>query len=117
MKELFRYIKSDKIVKLSIALAGILLFSEVIYTIFFYSSLPPYVPLFNQLPWGEDRLGLRIEIFLPILATLVFLLLNLFLIRYFYEKMPLISRIIGITTLLINVLSFIFTFQTLHIIL
>lgn len=117
MNGLTKYIKTDKILKLSIVVSGILLITEIIYTGFFFFSLPPFIPLFNQLPWGEARLGSRWQIFLPILITCGFLITNIFLINYLYEKMPLVSRIIGITTLLITVLSFIFTLQTLQIIL
>lgn len=117
MKDLFRYIKSDKIVKWCIILGGILLLSEATYILFFYFSLPPFLPIFNQLPWGEERLGRKIEIFLPSIITISFFVFNLFLLNQLYEKMPLVSRILGITTLLIVIISFIFTLQTLHLIL
>ena len=117
MKDLFKYAKTDKIIKLSLQASGALLLSELIYTLVVYFSLPPLVPLFNQLPWGEERLGQRIEIFLPVIIALIFLLINLLLLNKLYERLPLISRILSITTLLISVLSFIFTIQTLHIIL
>lgn len=117
MKELFKYAKTDKIIKFSLQISGVLLFGQIIYTIFSYFSLPPLVPLFNQLPWGEERLGQKYEIFIPGILTLLFLIGNLFLINALYEKMPLVSRMLSITTLLVNVLSFIFTLQTLTIIL
>ncbi|SRR6266403_6251073 len=117
MKELFKYAKTDKIIKLSLQASGALLVSEIIYTLVVYLSLPPLVPLFNQLPWGEERLGQRFEIFFPSMVSFVFLLVNLILLNKLYERLPLISRILSITTLLICVLSFIFTIQTLHIIL
>ena len=117
MKELFKYAKTDKIIRLSLQASGVLLLSELVYTVISYFSLPPLVPLFNQLPWGEERLGQRFEIFLPVIIAFVFLLINLLLLNKLYERLPLISRILCITTLLISVLSFIFTVQTLHIIL
>src|SRR5438105_4822506 len=117
MKEIFKLLKKDKITKWSAIISGILLVSEFIYIGVFYLSLPAFVPLFNQLPWGEERLGLRIDIFIPTIIILLFFLTNFILISKLYEKMPLVSRMLGITTLLITVLSFIFTLQTLHIIL
>jgi hypothetical protein len=98
-------------------ISGMLLLSQVIYIGFFYLSLPPFLPLFNQLSWGEERLGTKIEIFLPVVIAILFLLFNFFLLNYLYEKMPLVARILGITTLLIAIISFIFILQTLHLIL
>src|SRR4051812_22265195 len=114
MKEIFKFIKKDRIIKWSAILSATLLLSEFVYVGFFYFSLPAFVPLFNQLPWGEERLGVRIEIFFPAVITLLFLVSNFFLIYKFYETMPLLSRMLNITTLLVTVLSFIFTLQTLH---
>jgi hypothetical protein len=117
MKDLFKYIKTDKIVKWTMQISALLLVGQIVYTAVSYFSLPPLVPLFNQLPWGEERLGERFEIFLPSGITLLFLIGNYLFVNRLYERMPLISRILSITTLLLSILSFIFTFQTLSIIL
>ena len=117
MKKLFKYTKTDKIIRLTTQIAATLIVFELLYTAISYFSLPPLVPLYNQLSWGEERLGLRFEFFIPSLIALIFLFSNLLLINKIYEKMPLVARIISITTLLISLLSFIFTVQTLHIIL
>lgn len=117
MKALFKYIKIDKILKWGFLLSAILLLCQIIYTVFSYFSLPPVVPLYNQLPWGESRLGSRLEIFIPSIITFLFIIGNLLLVNKLYEQLPLLSRIISITTLLITILSVIFTFQTLNIIL
>src|SRR5437879_222778 len=93
MKKLFKYFRTDKIIKWSLSCASLLLLSEIAYTAFFYPSLPSLVPLFNQLSWGEERLGTRIEIFLPSLIVFLFLICNFFLINRFYEQMPLVSRL------------------------
>ena len=117
MKELFKYFKADKIVKWSTLIALTLVFLEIVYILFSYFSLPPFLPIFNQLPWGEERLGARLEIFFPVVITISFFIFNFFLLNQLYEKMPLASRMLSITTLLITILSFIFTLQTLHLIL
>lgn len=116
MNGLFKLVKGDKIIKWGISITIILIVFEVVYISLFYFSLPPIIPLFNQMPWGENRLGAKPAIFLPLLITISFLLLNFFLITRLYEKIPLASRILSITTLLITLLSFIFIFQTLRII-
>jgi hypothetical protein len=83
----------------------------------FFLQLPPIVPLFNQLPWGDARLGAKYEIFLPLVITTVFFLFNSFLPRKLYSNMPLVSRILGITTLLCALLSLVFVIRTLQLIL
>lgn len=117
MKRIIKLIKEDKIIKWALYASIAVLLFEVLILIFSYSSLPPFLPLYNQLTWGESRLGTRIEIFLPVMISSSFLLLNFFLLARLYEKMPLVSRILGITTLLITVLSAIFILRTLYLIL
>ena len=116
MKELIKHIKSDKIIKWGIIVASAILIIETVYVLITYTSLPPFLPLFNQMPWGESRLGAKIEIFLPILITVAFFIVNIILIARLYTSMPLASRIISITTLLITVLSCIFVTRTLLLI-
>lgn len=116
MKASFKILKADKIIKWGTwASIGLLVF-EVLYIAIFYFSLPPFIPIFNQMPWGENRLGIKIEIFIPVVMTASFLILNFFLLGRLYEKMPLISRILSVTTLLITILSCIFVIRTLHLI-
>lgn len=117
MKELFKHIKADKIIKWGIILSSSLLIIETAYILITYSLLPPYLPIYNQMPWGEGRLGSKIEIFLPLLITVVFVCVNIFLIARLYTRMPLASRILCITNLLITVLSCIFVTRTLLLIL
>lgn len=99
------------------SISALLLVLETIYIGIFFTSLPQFLPLFNQMPWGEERLGSRLEIFLPVVVTLLFLIFNFFLLNKLYDRMPLMARILSITTILITALSVIFTIQTLQIIL
>ncbi|HEX8931519.1 MAG TPA: hypothetical protein VF810_00010 [Patescibacteria group bacterium] len=117
MKKLFKYLKTDKIIRLSMQISFGLLFAEIVYSAVAYFYLPPLIPLYNQLPWGEARLGLKFGIFFPSLITLLFMSVNLLLLNWLYAKIPLVSRFLSMTTLLISILSAIFIIQTLHIIL
>lgn len=117
MKEIFRQVKGDKIIKWGMNISIVLLGIEFLCIFIFYFSLPPLIPLFNQMPWGESRLGTKLAIFLPPLITLSFLVLNFSLLAHLYDKIPLASRILSITTLLVTLLSFISIAQTLRIIL
>jgi hypothetical protein len=116
MKGFIRKINSDKIIKLSSYMSLGLLSIHIIYIIFYYTSLPPFIPIYNQMPWGEDRIGIKIEILLPFIISMSFFLLNLILSIWIYEKMPLLSRILSITGLLICILSLIFIVRTINLI-
>ncbi len=116
MREVFKLVVEDKIAKWAFMLSGIFLILESIIIAFFYFSLPPLLPLFNQMPWGEERLGAKIEIFLPIILASIFFILNFFLISSLHKNLPLLSRIVSITTILVVILSFFFTMRTLQLI-
>jgi len=117
MNEVSNLVKADKIVRWGMTFSFILLLFQASLLALFYIKLPPVMPLFNQLPWGEDRLGLKYEFLLPLVMTSLFFLFNYILLRRLYITMPLVSRIIGITTLLASLLSFIFVIKTLQLIL
>lgn len=116
MKELFKKINADRIIKLSTYFSLGFLLLHLIYSAILYNFLPPFLPLFNQMPWGEERLGVKVEVFLPFLITLSFFSLNFFLSLRLYENMPLLSRILSITNLLVCVLSLIFIVRTIQLI-
>ena len=116
MNETFKLVLSDKIARWGLILSGSILIIELMYIGFFYFSLPPVLPIYNQLPWGEQRLGGKIEIFLPFGLTLVFFVFNFFLLSRLYERLPLLSRMLSITTFLIAILSLFFIIRTLQLI-
>lgn len=115
MNGVFKLALSDKIAKWGLILSGVFLCFEIISVGIFYFSLPPFIPLFNQLPWGEARLGLKPAIFLPIILTVLFMIFNFIMIGRLYEKTPLLSRILSITTLLSTLLSLIFIVRTVYL--
>lgn len=117
MKEAYKQVKADKITRLAMAVSLVLILLHIVYLAFFYFSLPPIIPLYNQMPWGEARLGGRLEVLIPIGITAIFFIFNYFFLAKLYSAMPLVSRIIGITTMLVTLLAFIFIVRTLQLIL
>ena len=85
---------------LAISMLGMLI--SFLFLVFSYHSLPVLVPLFNQLPWGTDRLISREGLYIPCVIAFVFLFCNIFFSAIFYEKMPLIARMIAITSMLVS---------------
>lgn len=117
MKEFFRNIKSDKTTSIGFSITLILITFTVVFILFFYGRLPPFVPVFNQLPWGEERLGTPIAIFIPILTAFLIFILNLATSALIYKSIPLVSRMLAGTSLLVAALTFLFVIKTVILIL
>lgn len=117
MKKLFSKIMNDKITLWGCIASILLIFLNGLYTLLSYSSLPPFVPLFNQMPWGEARLETREQIFMPIAIVMIITVGNFLLASLLYEKIPLISRILSITTALVSFFALLFLVRTIQLIL
>lgn len=74
------------------------------------------MPLYNQMPWGEGRLGTTIELFLLPLFAAIILLCNSVFARFIYQKMPLVARALSVTSLLIAIITVIFIFRTIQLV-
>ena len=117
MKKLIDIIAADRITRLAAFISLTLILVTLGYTFFFFNSLPPFIPLYNQLGWGDPRLTDKIFIFLPIIVSLVIIIANLIITASIYTSMPLISRMFAITSLLISSLTVIFIYRVTQLIL
>lgn len=117
MKKLFKNIKSDKITNLAFLFTLVLILINLVFILLSYRNLPPFVPIFNQLPWGEQRLGITITIFIPLLVSLLIFGINLITGEIIYKKIPLVARMLSAICLLISILSFLFIVKTITLIL
>lgn len=111
MNALFKKVTSDKIIRYSSIVSVLLLIFDTVYIAILYRHFPPYLPIFNQMPWGEMRLGDRPIIFLPVILSFGITLLNFFFATQLHEQMPLLSRMIIISSLLINIITCIFVIR------
>lgn len=116
MNELFKDIKQDKVILAGSLISFILIVTICIYILFHYGSLPPFVPLFNQLPWGNNRLGVKIMIFIPALVVFCISILNIFISSILYKRAQIMSRMLSVTSLLITFLSFLFIIRTVQLV-
>lgn len=112
MKEFFKDIAADKTITLAYSINVFFIIIAIAYILFSYGKLPPFIPIFNQLPWGEQRLGNTFTIFIPILAALLILAINIFMSTSVYKKIPLISRMLAAISLLTGILTFLFSIKT-----
>jgi hypothetical protein len=108
MKEFFKDIAGDKTIILASFVNMLFLFLTTGFILFSYGKLPPLIPIFNQLPWGEQRLGPTITVFIPDLIAFLIFVINMLMSAFVYKKIPLISRMFAAVSLLMGVLTFIF---------
>jgi len=81
-----------------------------------FSSLPPQIPLYYSLPWGESQLAPASHIFLLPAFSLGILLLNLALSVFFLRQIQLLSRLLIVFSLIFSILSAITVFKIINLI-
>jgi hypothetical protein len=117
MNTFFKPIASDKILLLACIGTISLVFLTAGIIALLYKNLPPFIPLFNQMPWGVARLGTKDQLFIPVFMAFITLVINTTLASSIYEKNPLLARILCITCLLISFFIFLFTIRAVQIVL
>lgn len=117
MKEFFKDVKSDKLTYRVFIATFFFILLPLPYILFFYGNLPPYLPVFNQLPWGQPRLASPWGVFIPSLISLCILIANVILSSVLYKKTPLVSRMLAVISFIIAILTLLFVFRTIQIVL
>jgi hypothetical protein len=112
MKEFFKDILGDKTIMLAFLMNIFFIIAAIGYVLISYGRLPPLIPIFNQMPWGEQRLGATFTIFIPVLIAILILIINMFTSASIYKQIPLISRMFAAVSLLIGILTFLFAIRT-----
>lgn len=89
---------------------------QLLLIFFKFSQLPPQVPLFYSLPWGEARLASAASLFLlPTLST-TFLIVNLSLSIVYLKTIPLFSYLLAVFSLIFSSFSFIALFKIISLV-
>jgi len=117
MKEFFRQVKGDKTIIPSFFINGVFIIASVVFILFSYRNLPPFIPIFNQLPWGERRLGPTLTIFIPVLVALLILVINVFTSTLIYKKIPLVARMLAAISLLASIITCLFIIKIVTLVL
>src|SRR5258706_16048066 len=112
-----KYILQDKMTFWSFFASMLLLLASIIYALIQFHSLPPFLPLYNKMPWGYGRLGGRTEIFIPVILVTTFFIGNMLSSSYIYPKIPLLARLIGFITLFLSLFSCIFVIKIISLVL
>lgn len=117
MSGLINRLIADRIIFISFIFSFAAIAIATIVVVLFYLQIPPIVPLFNQLAWGDARLGTKAQISIPIIIAGIIFCMNPFIIFAIYKDMPLVSRILSVTTLMVATLVLIFIIRTIRIVL
>lgn len=115
MRGKFKIILKDQFTRISFIFST--LFLIIVLGIIFvsYNNLPPLIPFFNSMPWGEDRLlASGFVIFLPAILVIVYLG-NIFQAVISYSRYVLIARILMINTFLFILLGLLAYLQILFL--
>ena len=81
--------RSSYVLSLSLTLIMFLMIT------FLWGKLPPVVPLYFSLPWGEARLAPRLMLYLLPIVTLAVLMINVGLGRLLGKLSPLLPRVLA----------------------
>lgn len=107
MKNNLNFLLQDRITKLSIFSAITIFIVYIVMVTASYAMLPPVIPLFNSLPWGNARLTPAYFVFaFPVLFFIIFIFNN-FIAGKMYKKHVLASRIFSFNSLLVIILGLI----------
>lgn len=73
--------------------------------VFRWQRLPPEVPLYYCLPWGEAQLATPLDLLILPLTSLFVFVFNFFLASVFLEKEPWLSRVLILTSTIFSFLA------------
>lgn len=116
MRGSFKYLTQDKLLFRLYLLSMVLIFLTVLFIILNYRNLPPLLPVFNQLPWGEQRLSQTPGIFIPSIVATCVLVFNIIAASAVYSRSPLISRMFAVTSFLTSLLTLLFVVRTIQLV-
>lgn len=117
MKNNFNVIFSDRVVLYALILSFLFFLCQIALIGFQYLKLPPVIPLFNSLSWGNERLASTYVIFLVPVVLLIIGVCNFSFAQRFYKKHALLSRMLSYNLLLCTILSVIALIQILFLVL
>ncbi len=96
--------KQDPYLKWPLRLSGLLLLTSFGFLVWFWSKLPPVIPFFYSLPWGEEQLASPLALWISLTATIVITVVNNLLVFILYKKSTYLAQVLSVATFVINLL-------------
>lgn len=100
MKNSYKIIFADRVIFYALVLSFFGILIQAIFSGIQFINMPPIIPLFNSLSWGEERLANKAFIFAVPGFLLLTIVLNFFFTSQMYKKNPLLSRMLLFNVLL-----------------
>ena len=99
------YLSQDKVVFWLSTISFLLALNLLIFWAALLKNLPPQIPLFYSLPWGDKQLAAKEQ--LVILPALIFLvtLANIIFTWHFHPSQYFIKRVLGASSLLFALIT------------
>lgn len=116
MKKLFKDLRKDTVTLWGFIISILCILLSIISIGIFYTSLPPFLPVYNKLPWGYARLGTRLEFFIPVGLTILFAAINIIVSGIIYKKEVLLARIACFTTVVLCIFLLIYTVKIIFLV-
>lgn len=116
MNALFKHITSDRTIITGTITSLVIIFCIFLYVFITYPNLPPFLPIFNQLTWGDARIATKEYIFLPVSLSVIIFVINLILSFFIYNKIPLIARFLVITNFLVSFFMLLFIIRIIQLV-
>ncbi len=105
--------RDDNFLKWPVGLSLVCVLTSFLFLAFSWRKLPPLLPLFFSLPWGEEQLTQPKTLIFLLLGVLGLVILNYIFVLLFYSKTTYFSRMLSVSTVII---SFMILFAIVHII-
>jgi len=83
----------------------VLIVFQISYLIYVLNSIPPQIPLYYSLPWGESRLTSFTSLFLLPLYSTIILFIDSFLAMIYSTKIKVVSRLLMIFCLVFTLFA------------
>lgn len=116
MKGRFKLFFADNLLFVSSTSSFLVLILTFLLVVIFYPHIPPLIPIFNSMPWGEQRLASSLVLFsFPILFAMVLCVNNL-LAFFLYSRYTLASRMLAMSSALFVCLGFFAFLQILFLV-
>lgn len=97
--------KTDRLFRLCLRLALILFALCFFVLVWWFSRLPPQLPLYYSLPWGEDQLATPIELVIFSSSLILFWGIQVAGAFLLYPKFTYLGRLLLISSTLITILG------------
>lgn len=94
MKKTIFYLKTDRVLKLAFLISSLFLLFQIIFIVITYFSLPPFIPLYLQRPWGILQIATKKELLILPSLTFLLILINTAFAGRLYGQSVLASRIL-----------------------